>query len=76
MFRKADVVSYYICGLKPSAWEPVAQHVLLDPVEDLLNLDDVKQAAVAIGNYQRALSTLEGRRKATGGPMEKEKVGS
>lgn len=55
VFRKADVVNYYLCGLKPSVRELVAQHVRMMSPADRVNLAAVKQAAVAIGKSQRAL---------------------
>lgn len=68
---KADVVLYYIFGLKRYFRELVAQHVLLMPSADLVNLAAVKKSAVAIGNSQRVLSTLEEPSKTNGGPKEK-----
>jgi len=55
VFRKADVVNYFVCGLKPSVREMVAQHVRMMPVADRTNLAAVKQAAVAVGKSQRAM---------------------
>lgn len=55
VFRKADVVNYYLCGLKPSVCELVAQHVRMMSPADRENLAAVKQAAVSIGKSQRAL---------------------
>lgn len=54
-----EVVNYYICGLKAPVQELVAQKVRLIQDTDEVNLDAVKQAAVDIGKFQRALSSEE-----------------
>lgn len=49
IFRRADIVSYYVCGLKPSAREMVAKQVRILHVLDRTNLAAVNLAPVAIG---------------------------
>lgn len=46
VLRKADVVNYFVCGMKPSVREVVSQHGLLLPMEERTNIVSVKQVAV------------------------------
>lgn len=55
VFCKADVVKYYVFGLKDTVREIVAQKVRIKPLMDRTNLVAVKLATVEIGKSLRAL---------------------
>lgn len=70
VFLKANFFNYYVCWLNPSVRELVAQQMRLMTSADLVNMASVNQAAVAIGNSQISLSTVEEPRKTIGGPKD------
>lgn len=59
VFRKADVVNCYVCGLKLSVRKMVAENVRLLPIAKKTNLPSVKRAAVEIVKSQRSLEVRE-----------------